>query len=361
MANLRIDIGLVRDNIRKLDTLLRPAGISWTLVTKLLGGNRTVLSAILESPEMKLVDSVGDSRIENLAAVRQIAPDVRTMYLKPSPIARADEVVEHADISLNTSLEAIKALDAAASAKSVTHDVIVMIEMGELREGVVRGGILDFYSELFELQNIRVVGIGTNLGCMYGVEPTFDKLIQLSLYRALIEAKFDVSLPIVSGGSSITLPLLPEGKIPAGVNHLRIGESLFFGRDLRTGGAFADLSTDVFSFSAEIVEYARKERVPDGTIGTASIGTTPEIAREGDGEEREGRAIADFGEIDVSPQHLTPVDDGVDFAGSTSDMTVYGVDDDKIVVEVGDEIAFEPNYSAVARLMHSKYVRKEVS
>jgi len=73
-----------------------------------------------------------------------------------------------------------------------------MIEMGELREGVMGDAFIDFYESVFNLSNIEVVGIGTNLSCLYGVLPNQDKLIQLSLYEQLIEAKFNKNIPYVS-------------------------------------------------------------------------------------------------------------------------------------------------------------------
>ncbi|NJO92832.1 MAG: hypothetical protein HC831_30590, partial [Chloroflexia bacterium] len=101
-------------------------------------------------------------------------------------------------------------------------------EMGELREGVLREELIEFYSEVFELKNIEVVGIGTNLTCLYGILPNHDKLIQLSLYEQLIEAKFNKQIPYVSGGSSVTIPLMFQNLLPKGINHFRVGESLFW-------------------------------------------------------------------------------------------------------------------------------------
>lgn len=359
MASMTIDIGAIRENIRKLDRLLRPHGIEWTLVTKLLGGNEELLRKIIESEEMNLVRSIGDSRIQNLRKIKEIDPSIRTMYLKPAPVARARHIVECADVSLNSSHATIEALDREAGKIGRRHEVVVMIEMGELREGVVRGGVLAFYESIFDMENIDVIGIGTNLGCMYGIEPTFDKLIQLSLYKELIEAKFDHHLDLVSGGSSITLPLLDVGRVPAGVNHFRIGESLFFGNSLKDGSRLADLSTAVFDFCAEIVEIETKEMVPDGEIGPAGIGMTRRIDV-GDEGERRRRAIVDFGQIDVNPDHLHPKDDTVTFAGSTSDMTVYDLGTGPSDLDVGDLLHFQPDYSAVARLMHSPYIEKKL-
>ncbi|MEJ2617972.1 MAG: alanine racemase, partial [Ignavibacteriaceae bacterium] len=120
-------------------------------------------------------------------------------------------------------------MNAEAERQGKKHRIIVMIEMGELREGIVRDEVLHFYEKIFELENIDIIGIGTNLGCMYGVEPTYDKLIQLSLYKNLIDAKFGTNLELISGGTSITLPLIDKNKVPAALNHFRIGEAALLG------------------------------------------------------------------------------------------------------------------------------------
>ena len=303
MASLTIYTDRILGNVRKLNTYLAQHNIRWTLVTKLLSGDRTVLEEIVRSREASHLHSIGDSRISNLSVVKELNPEMTTMYIKPPAIKHARKIVAVADISLNSGLETIKALNREAKAAGKEHGVIVMIEMGELREGIVRGNVLDFYDRIFHMSNINVLGLGTNLGCMYGIEPTFDKLIQLSLYKELIEAKFDRKLPLVSGGSSITLPLLSRSKVPVGVNHFRIGDTAFFGKSLLTGKQFRDLSTTGFDFCAEILEIERKEGIPDGTIGDAGIGRTPSFDRADEGS-FSFRSIVDFGELDVNPSNL---------------------------------------------------------
>ena len=359
MASLTIHTGRILDNIKKLDKHLAEHNIGWTLVTKLLNGHRPVLEKLIASDEIQQLHSVGDSRVSNLKVVKSINPDIRTMYIKPPAINQTANVVRYADVSLNSSHKTIAALNKAAREQDKQHEIIVMIEMGELREGVVRGNVMDFYERIFEMENIRVRGIGTNLGCMYGVEPTFDKLIQLSLYAHLIEAKFDVKMELVSGGSSITLPLISRKKVPAGINHFRIGDTAFFGKSLSTNKQFRDLSTTAFDFSAEILEIEEKEIVPDGEIGSAAIGQTAGVMEDEDGQ-RSYRALVDFGEIDVNAANLALKDRSVQFAGSTSDMTVYDLGSKSGRYEVGSKLHFTPNYIAVARLMHSRYIDKLV-
>lgn len=358
MAELRVNPSQILGNIRKLNDFLGQRGIQWTLVAKLLGGDHDVLRSLLFDDAFDGVHSVADARISGLKAIKDIRPEIRTMYLKPPAVNLADEVVRYADVSLNTSLTTIHALDRAARRRGTIHKVVVMIEMGELREGVIRDEVLDFYADIFELPNIEVIGIGTNLGCMYGVEPNYDKLIQLSLYKQLIEARFDHPLPLVSGSSSIALPLIEDGRLPAGINHLRIGEGAFFGTSPLYNEPFRDLSTDAFEFSANIIETATKDTLPDGVINEAAIGL---VAEPEDDASQAERCIVDFGLMDVEVDNIKPVDEDVAFAGTTSDMTVYDVTNSDKRYRVGNELRFKPNYMAVARLMHSKYISTDIA
>jgi len=361
MAHLKINIAKILSNIRKLNDHLSRSDKSWTLVIKLLSGHESALHQLVNEPVVKTIHSIADSRLSGLMKVKLLRPDVVTMYLKPPPLRLVRSVVRYADISLNSSLATIRALDEAAAEAGKRHRVVVMIEMGELREGIVAERIFDFYSKVLELKNIEIAGIGTNLGCMHGVEPNYDKLIQLSLYRQLLEARLGVELELVSGGSSITLPLLGRHKVPAGMNHFRIGEAALLGTTPLTGKRFRDLSTDAFDFVGHVLELKRKPSLPEGTVGGGGVGhaETPER------DELLHRVIVDFGTVDVDVANLTPKDPRMRFAGATSDMTVYTLGSNldragRRLYRVGGSVHFKPDYMGAARLMHSKYIEKRV-
>lgn len=355
MATLTIEPKKVLSNIRKLDKFLVSKGIQWSLITKMTMGDRQVLEKILSDSYIKNLHSIGDARLSNLKMIKEINPELETIYIKPPAIKYVKSIIDYADISLNTTESTIIELDKAARAAGKTHKVIVMIEMGELREGVLRDKILSFYEKIFQLENIDIIGLGTNLGCMYGVEPTNDKLIQLSLYKLLLEQKFKKQIPFVSGGSSITLPLINK-KFPKEVNHFRIGETAFHGVNLIDGTQFRNLTLDAFVFTAEIIELERKDNVPDGIIGDANIGHTADYNE--DEIKFTYKAIVDFGTIDVDTNDLKCLDETIKFVGTTSDMTVFDLGNNRNNYKVGDVLKFKPNYMATARLMNSKYITK---
>ncbi|HDJ33103.1 MAG TPA: alanine/ornithine racemase family PLP-dependent enzyme [Bacteroidetes bacterium] len=360
MAELLIKTGNIAGNIRKISLLMQKHGYHWSLVTKVLSGDHDFLEKLLSDELMEGIHSIGDSRLSSLKMIKKVNPALRTIYIKPPARNLVKQVVEYADVSLNSSLDTIRALNQEAGMKHKIHEIIIMIELGELREGVLRNKLLDFYRDVFELDHIRVIGIGTNLGCMYGIEPTYDKLMQLTLYKQLLEVSFKKNIPFVSGGSSITLPLIKRNKIPTEMNHFRIGEAAFFGTSPLDNKRFNQLSTDTFQFNANILEMEEKETVPDGKIGEGNIGHTADL-EPSEELQKTFRVLLDFGILDVDTADLEPKDRQVQFMGTTSDLTVYDVGQNlnsrlRQKYKVGKTVSFKPNYMAVARLMNSKFI-----
>lgn len=363
MATLKISITEVRNNIIKLNKYLKKHNIEWSLITKVFSGDEDFMTKILTPDIVKDIHSVGDSRLSSLIKLKEIKPDLITIYLKPPAKIYVNDIVKYADISLNSSFKTITALNEAAKKLNKIHKIIVMVELGELREGVLRENLLEFYESIFNMSNIEVIGLGSNLGCMYGIEPTFDKLMQLSLYKQLLEAKFDKKMILISGGSSITLPLIEDGQIPEDINHFRIGEAAFFGTSPLNNEKFMDLSEDTFYFYANIIELEEKGIVPDGILSDASVGHATEF-EDVDLSQTTHKAILDFGLLDVDVEELKTTDKTVKFVGTTSDMTVYDLGDNvdknkKQKYSVGDKICFKPSYMAVARLLNSKFIEKQ--
>jgi len=354
MAFVTLDSKKLKENYQYLDKLFKSNNINWSVVTKLLCGNEEYLKEVLKLG----VKQVSDSRVTNLQMIKSINPKVETIYIKPPAKLSIQDIVEYADISFNTEYETIKALSEEAVKQGKIHKIIIMIEMGELREGVLREELMEFYSEVFELKNIEVVGVGTNLTCLYGILPNHDKLIQLSLYEQLIEAKFNKQIPYVSGGSSVTIPLMFQNLLPIGINHFRVGESLFLGTDVYHNTTLQKMNDNVFRLYAEIIELIEKPMVPMGEMGTNVEGESPEFDESLLGE-TSYRAILDLGLLDVDNEHIFPVDEKIKFAGASSDMIVVDLGDNKKKYKVGDQIEFTMDYMGVLRILNSKYIEKK--
>lgn len=353
MATLILDSRRLRHNFDFLQTLFQPRWIEWAVVSKLLCGNRIYLEELLSYD----VKQVCDSRIINLKQIKEIKPTVETIFIKPPAGDTIEDVIRYADYSFNTELRTIELLDKEAQRQGKIHKVIIAIELGELREGVMGEELIDFYRKAFALPNIEVVGIAANLSCLYGVLPTTDKLVQISLYAQLIEAKFGRKLDIVSGGSSVTIPHLMNGTLPKGVNHFRVGETLFFGTNVYDDSEIDGMEHSVFQLYVNILEVTEKPKVPNGQFGTNLEGDTFEPDQSLVGQ-TSVRAIVDVGVLDVDVSQIRFMDERIVIAGATSDMVVLDLGDNPRGYKPGDQIGVHLNYMSALKALNSQYVQK---
>lgn len=355
MAYITLNKSKLKHNFDHLNELFAKDDIQWSVVSKLLCGNELFLKQLLDlNPKQ-----VCDSRVSNLKSIKEINPQVETIYIKPVPKNSIAEIVQYADISFNTELHTIELLAQEAKKQNKIHKIVIMVELGELREGVLREELIDFYESVFLLPNIQIVGLGTNLTCMYGVLPNNDKLIQLSLYRQLIELKFNKKIQYLSGGASVTIPLLQNSTLPKGINHFRIGESLLMGTNAYDNSDYPNMQQDIFTLSAQVIELTEKPMMPQGEMGLNMNGDKPVLDPKWEASTNY-RAIIDLGLLDIELDHFTPMDPSMELVGASSDMIVVDLKDNSQNIQVGDMIGFKMDYMGILRIMSSDYVDKKV-
>lgn len=355
MACITLNRSRLRENFERLDQLFSKQDVTWSVVAKLLCGHELFLKELLQLHPKQICDS----RASNLQTIKELDPEIETIYIKPPPVGSIEKIVTYADISFNTELEIIKLLSEEAERQHKTHQIVIMVELGELREGVLREDLIDFYQSVFRLPHISIIGLGTNLTCMYGVLPNADKLIQLSLYKELIELKFNRKIPYLSGGASVTIPLLLDQSLPASINHFRIGETLFLGTNAYDQSDYETLHQQVFTLEAEVIELTEKSMMPEGELGLNMQGDKPELNPDWAGSIH-FRALIDVGLLDIEMEHLKPSDPSMTLVGASSDMFVVDLGTNPKNIKVGDAIAFEMDYMGVLRIMNSDYVDKKV-
>lgn len=356
MAHITLNKKSLAHNYLFLQSLFISHQKEWAPVLKMLCGNKTFLEFVLSLGE----EQVCDARLSNLKKIKSINPNKETIYIKPPAKRSIANVVKYADVSFNTEFTTIKWLSEEAVKQQKIHRIIIMIELGDLREGILGEHLMEFYKKIFELPNITVSGIGANLNCLSGVMPSKDKLIQLSLYEQLIEAKFGKKIDYVSGGSSVMLPLLLKKQIPKGVNHFRIGETLFFGIDLFSNTTIPKMKNNVFLLYAEIIEITKKSIVPYGNLEENPSGENIEIDPEDFGKNH-SRGILDVGLLDISKtEFLIPVDKEITFIGASSDMLVIDLSNTTKKYKIGDLVSFRMNYMGALRVMNSEYIEKRL-
>ncbi|OKL41627.1 alanine racemase [Pontibacter flavimaris] len=355
MAVLKLYQNKLQHNYQHLDGVFREHGIDWGIVTKLLCGHELFLKEVLALG----VKEVHDSRVTNLKVLKRMAPGVQTVYIKPAPKQSIPDIIQYADVSFQTELEIIRLLSEEAVRQRKLHKIIIMIEMGDLREGVMGEELVDFYESVFELPGITVIGLGANFNCLHGVMPTQDKLIQLCLYKQIIEAKFNREIQWVSGGTSVTIPLLFNHLLPKGVNHFRIGEALFFGLNLFTNETFVGMHDDVFELVTEIIELTEKPMIPSGVLAENPSGESFEVDESLYGKTSH-RAILDVGLLDINPKFLIPKEENISVIGASSDMLIVELGENAQNFKVGDVLRFNLRYMGALSVLNSRYIEKEV-
>lgn len=320
-----------------------------TFVVKAFAGNLSVIEAILNSD----VTSIGDSRIMNLKKMQDLP--VEKVLLRIPMLSEVSEVIQYADVSLNSEWKVIEALNREAARQNKKHDVIIMFDLGDLREGIYYDSdYIGLIGSVLRMTSINLLGIGTNLTCYGGLVPSRKILDRLVDIKHRIESEFGIKLSIISGGNSSSVTLFGQDAIPSEINHLRLGESILFGKETSYSTNIKGLHHDVFKFEAEIIELKNKPSYPDGDISINSFGEVPRIEDKG----RMNRAILAIGKQDVILDNLAPTDSDITIIGGSSDHLIIEIRNDRY--QVGDIVAFDINYPALVHLMNSDYVNKKV-
>lgn len=346
---LFVDLPVVRANAQAMVELCEASGIHPVGITKLACGAPEVAEAFVEGG----IRVVGDSRVNNLAKFKDLP--VEKLLLRIPSVSNALDTVRYADVSLNSEPHTVRALSAAAVALGRTHKVIVMHDLGDLREGCFSADDTVALARLVtELPGLTLEGLGTNLACYGGVEPTTDNQQQLVDIAHRIERELGVKLHVVSGASSAALPLLLRGGMPGGVNQLRLGASLLMGIGLNDD-PIPGTSQDTMRLGVEIVELKEKPSVPVNSTALDAFGNKPVFEDFGIRK----RAICAIGKQDVNFDDLIPQDKAVRIIGGSSDHLILDVTDSDLDYQVGDTVYFALSYGGALQCMTSEYVRKE--
>lgn len=342
---LNIYLDYIAQNVRVVTGLCAHYGIGVTGVTKVFRGAPEIARIYVENG----VKGLGDSRTENLARLAGLGAE-RWLIRMPSP-GSAEEVVSCCEVSLNSEETTILALDRACAKLGLHHKVVLMYDLGDLREGYVgRDDLRRAADFVRNCPHLELAGTGTNLTCFNFVQPDTEKLTELAAAARDIGAT-----TYVSGGNSGTLDLMLRGGIPDGVNLLRLGESLLFGRERARYRYLDGTRNDAFQLEAEVIELKDKPSVPWGTIGVDSYGRRPP-QRKDRGIRR--CAICAIGRQDTDVEIMWPMDPGIEILGASSDHLMLDVTDAQTDCEVGGTVTFRLGYFGLMRAFTSDYVKR---
>jgi predicted amino acid racemase len=342
-----INLAKLAHNFQTLHERCRAAGIALTAVVKGLAGDRPTVDRLVAAG----LEQLGDSRLANLANYQDY-PGLTKMQLRLADPEAAALTVQLAEVSLNAEPLTLSALNVAAGERGGRHRVILMVDLGDLREGVSETDLLPLAKHCRKLPHLEVVGLGANFSCFAGALPTPAALMKLSALADRLRAEFNWSLPYVSGGNSSSLPLLYERQLPPGINHLRVGEGILLGRETLRGTRLPDLFPDVFYVEVKILQVQWKPGKVSGPVGRDAFGRKPARPDLPAGL----RLLLGIGEQETPLSGLTPLEPGVTVLGGSSDYLVVASEHR---YQVGQTIRFAPNYWSLLALLSSRYVTKE--
>jgi len=346
---LVIDLKKVKNNLDRITEMVKGSGSSLMIVTKGYSADMEIFK-ILDGSD---IDYLADSRIQNLKKYEG-AKKERVLLRLPMN-SETDEVVKYADISLNSELKTIKNLNESAKRQNKIHKILLMIDLGDLREGIFFKNEDEIYhtvEEILNLKNIELFGLGVNLTCYGAVIPKSDNLSILVEIARKIEKKFDIKLQMISGGNSSSIYLIGRKELTEGINNLRVGEAFLLGGETAYSQKLEGFYDDAFTLEAEIVELKEKQSVPIGETGVDAFGNKPVYEDRGIIK----RAIIAVGRQDVDPDALHPIDSKIDILGASSDHLILDISKSDMKYKVGDIVNFKLSYSSLLRATTSGYV-----
>lgn len=345
---LEIDLGKIHHNALTLVEKLARHNISVIGVTKAILGSADIANTLLRAG----VCALGDSRIDNIDSMRRDHIAGPMVLIRSPMLSQIDQVIQQVDISFNSELVVITRLSCAALKAKRTHSIVLMVELGDLREGVMPADLHVLVRAVLRLPNIRLAGIGANLACHGGVSPDAVNMAELSALAESVEVAFGISLDLVSGGNSANLDWALSGADPGRVNNLRLGESILLGCEPLHRQPVDGLYPDAITLVAEVIESRIKPDRPWGTLAQTAFGESPAVASRGDLY----RSILAIGHQDVDPLGLLPPP-GTRILGASGDHLIVQSECEHLVV--GAEVRFGLNYSALVRAMTSPFITKQ--
>ncbi len=349
---LLIDLNKIKNNVKVMRQLTERGNVELGIVTKSFTADRRIVEAIVAQG----VDFLADARIDNIASYADLGTP--TLLLRIPQPCELEKVIRYADISLNSEISTIRRMNEEAKKQNKNHKVVLMIDLGDLREGIFfenEEEIRKTTQEIHALENITLYGVGVNLTCYGAVIPKKDNLSQLVAIARKIEDKLGIKLQMISGGNSSSIYLIDRGELPEGITSLRIGEAFILGNETAYGESVEGTVDDAVILQAQLVEVKNKPTLPIGEIGKDAFGQVPYYEDLG----IQKRGILALGKQDTDLDSMTPIDPKVKIMGGSSDHTIVHLTDSDKDYQVGDIVEFKLGYGAMLKLFTSKYIGRE--
>ncbi len=355
---VRVNLDAVRQNAATVCGAWRRHGVLVAGVVKFSDADPMVAGAYLDGGCAQLAVS----RAVHLEKLKNHFPTAPTLLTRAPMRDELSLVARYADISLHSDADILRALDAAAEEAGTAPGVILMLDVGDLREGVDSIDALVSLAAIVEgeLPHLHLLGVGANYACLNGVLPTYDNLSFLVEGAQAVERAIGRRLEIISGGSSINMLLLQNGEcgMPPRINHLRVGGFIANPINMRIGRGYtlSGMREDSIELVAEIVEIQEKDSVPRGSSACNWAGEAVTWVDKG----RRKRAILAIGGQDIGDfSLLMSKEPCVELVGGSSDHTVVDVTDSPREWHTGDTMRFRLKYAGMLHAFSGRHVRIE--
>ncbi len=335
---VEIDLSKIRFNSQSLVNTLAPQGVSVSGVTKGVCGHPAVAKAMLSGG----IQQLADARISNIRRMRAAGIQCPITMMRGPLVAQTLEVVRHCNISFNTDFNTIKRLVEATTELNQTHHIMLMVELGDARDGLLPEALPAMIQHIKSIPRISLLGLATNFACLSGVGPTQQSMEQFSSLIAAAESSWGSPLKMHSGGGSANLPLACAATSSEKSNNLRLGEAILLGTEPVSGQPIPGLHTDAIRLMAEVIEST-----PTGAVLHSRKQASGACVR----------LVIALGSQDTDIQGLN-FPNGVTLVGATSDHLV--VHSTSFKYPVGTHLPIQLNYTALARAMSSTDVGTRV-
>lgn len=350
---LEINLKKFRNNVEQVVSRCNDAGIHVAGVIKGYNGLPEMTRIFRESG----CYGIASSRLEQIEQARASGVPGPFMLIRIAMLSELPRLVSLADCSLQSEIEVIDALNEECKRQNKKHSIILMADLGDLREGFWDKDEMVRAAKHVEedLTHVHLLGIGTNLGCYGAIKPTPEKMNELITIAEHIETAIGRTLELISGGATSSYTLVEDKTMPARINHLRIGEGIIVAYDLQEdwGCDMGYLHKDVFTLKAEIIEVKDKPSYPVGEIFIDAFGNQCEFEDRG----IRRRALVAVGKLDVHTQSkLMPRLKNIEILGGSSDHTILDIQDNTDNIKVGDILEFDVCYTTMLFLTASRNV-----
>lgn len=344
LPRVTIDLDAVGDATRRLTDALHVRGLRLNGVTKCVDGEPAVGRAMLAAG----ASGLADSRVPSLA--RLAAHGLGPLTLIRAP--QADELEAAARVADRVLLcdpDAARALGELARSRPV--EVLLTVDLGDRREGVLPDLAPTVAAELTGLAGVDLVGIAVNFACLSGQLPSRALFRQAEDILAEVAGRC-VAGPLLSLGGTCVLQHL-DGYAPRFATEVRSGGGPIYGYDFVGDRGLAGLRRTDPVLTAAVLECFRKPPAPTGAAGLDAFGHVPEVRLP---REDAWYALLAVGRRDIEPAGMRPLLPGASLAGATSDVSVL-ITPERL--HPGDEVRFALHYDALVRAVTSPFVTVE--